>query len=79
MSVKTHLPSLAEKLDHPLTNRVIEQIAEDISDDDTEALDELLRFVPILNLIQYLNEEEWDNFATEEEMEAMRDAADQTN
>jgi hypothetical protein len=76
MSVKTHLPSLAEQPDNPLTNRVIEVIFEDVDKGlSTEALDELLRFCPKINLIQFLNEDEWDNFATEEEMEAMRNAA----
>ena len=45
-----------------LINRVIGVIKDDI-EHNIESLEELLSFVPIVNLIQYLNEDEWDNYS----------------
>lgn len=48
-----------------LVDRVIEMIQKDLRKGDTQALDELLRFCPRINLIRYLDEEEWDQFIDE--------------
>jgi hypothetical protein len=42
-----------------LIERVLEQIKADLFNDDVEAIEELLSFVPRENLIGYLPEEEW--------------------
>lgn len=52
-------------LDSPLINRVVEQIKRDIEQNDETALCELLSFVPVKNLVQYLPEEEWTKFNQE--------------
>lgn len=44
-----------------LINKVIDQISIDIYT-DIEALEELLRFVPVENLIGYLPEEYWKDY-----------------
>ena len=66
MSNPTHEPPLSEGASK-LCERVIEVIKECLDEGYTEALDELLRFTPRINLIQYLDEEEWENWMTEEE------------
>ncbi len=52
-------------LDSPLIDRVVEEIKRDIEQHDETALCELLSFVPVKNLIQYLPEEEWTKFNQE--------------
>lgn len=42
-----------------LVDEAIEQIKEQIENGDVTAIDELLRFVPIKNLIQFIPEENW--------------------
>lgn len=72
--MKTHEPPYAESKSK-LVDAVIERIRSDIERRDEEALDELLRFVPRLNLIQYLDEEEWDKFLTADEKKKMQHPA----
>lgn len=45
-----------------LIDRVIEQVKKDVADGDLTVIDELLRLIPIDNLIQSLPEEEWKDF-----------------
>lgn len=54
----------AEKkdLNSLLIEQVVFQIREDIDSNDVESLEELLRFVPVKNLIHYLPEEDWKPF-----------------
>ncbi len=58
--VGTVLPELKEVepelVKQKTIDKVIEQIKQDIKDGDVEALDELLKFIPIQNLIAYLPE-----------------------
>lgn len=58
-----HLRPMIRKINdatQALIDRVVEQIKDDIAMGDIEALEELLRFIPKENLIQYLPEEEWE-------------------
>lgn len=41
---------------------VVEQIRQDVHCGEYEALAELLTFLPVVNLIEYLPEEEWKQF-----------------
>jgi len=45
-----------------LIERVVEEINSDLFNGDTEAIEELLTFVPKENLVQYLPEEEWRKY-----------------
>lgn len=45
-----------------LIDAVLEQIKENIAEGDLTAIEELLRFVPLQNLIQFLPEEVWKNY-----------------
>lgn len=45
-----------------LIERVVEQIKDDLNTYGTEAIEELLSFCPIKNLVGYLPEEEWDKY-----------------
>jgi glutamate formiminotransferase len=45
-----------------LIERVVEQIKQDLADYGTEAIEELLGFCPIKNLVGYLPEEEWGKY-----------------
>jgi len=60
-------PSMNDQYESPLVSRVIEKMKEAFEYGDVEAVDELLRFCPRVNLIQYLPEEEWENWMTKEE------------
>lgn len=51
-----------KKLDD-LVDRVISHIEKDIREKDVTALDELLKFCPVKNLVTYLPEEEWAEFS----------------
>jgi hypothetical protein len=51
-----------EELENKLRDTVIEQIKEDIRMMDETAIDELLTFVSVENLIQYLTENKWKDF-----------------
>ena len=42
-----------------LIDRVLEEIQKDVGNGDLTAIDELLSFIPLKNLIAYLPEEEW--------------------
>lgn len=48
-----------KEIKQELIDRVLEVIESDIRQGDLTAVDELLTFVPIENLIGYLPEEEW--------------------
>jgi hypothetical protein len=52
----------SEQLFDELIEEVVSQIHYDIQSRDTEAVEELLRFCPIQNLINYLPEEKHDNY-----------------
>lgn len=52
----------ADKLKQQLIERVVEHIKRDIEYGDVESVEELLRFCPTTNLINYLPEEEWAEF-----------------
>ena len=45
-----------------LIEKVLEQIELDIHCSDLEAIEELLTFIPVENLIAYLPEEDWKPF-----------------
>ena len=45
-----------------LIEKVLEQIIVDVHCGDSEAIEELLSFCPIENLIEYLPEEDWKQF-----------------
>lgn len=45
-----------------LVDAVLERIKEDVSQGDLTAIDELLKFCPVENLIGYLPEEQWKQF-----------------
>ncbi len=51
-----------EELKQELLNDVISEITEAIRYADYEALEELLNFVPVTNLIEYLPEEVWEKY-----------------
>ncbi len=53
---------MARVENNKLIDRVIEEIKSDIEYGDTTSIDELLRFIPKENLIQFLPEEEWGQF-----------------
>jgi hypothetical protein len=53
---------MSEQLKQDLIDKVVNQIQSDIYHGDTEALSELLEFVPLKNLIYYLREDEWSIF-----------------
>ena len=59
---------MKDQYESPLTTAVVDQIKESIGMNDVEAIDELLRFCPRINLIQYLPEEEWEKWATKAEL-----------
>ena len=63
----THEPTMNEQYESPLGTRVVEEVRSAFETGDIEAFDELLRFCPRTNLIQYLPEEEWFDWMTEEE------------
>jgi hypothetical protein len=52
------------QLEQDLLDAVINQIKYDISSGDETAIDELLGFVPVENLIGYLPEDNWEKFTT---------------
>lgn len=56
------LALLNPNVQNKLIDRVIEKIKEDIADGDVTALDELLKFIPIENLIAFLPENEHKNY-----------------
>jgi len=45
-----------------LIERVLEEIKHGIAIGDVTAIEELLTFVPVENLIYFLPEEEWDDY-----------------
>ena len=51
-----------EELKEELLNDVILEIAEAFRYADYEALEELLNFIPVQNLIEYLPEELWEKY-----------------
>ena len=68
MHSKKYEPRLAES-QSPLVDAVLEEMKNAFQRKDVEAIDELLRFCPRINLIQYLPEEQWTKFMTPEEKE----------
>ena len=62
-------PMMNEQYNSPFIDAIVEQINFDLNDGYKEAFDELLRFIPRTNLVQYLPEEEWEKWMTEEELE----------
>jgi len=58
---KKYEPSYAEG-ESKLVNAVINEMKYQIEDGDWTAIDELLRFVPRENLINFLPEEKWKRF-----------------
>ena len=45
-----------------LIEKVVEQIKEDVHCGEVEAIEELLTFLPVVNLIEYLPEGDWKQF-----------------
>lgn len=45
-----------------LIETVLQQIVMDVHCGDSEAIEELLKFLPVENLIAYLPEEDWKKF-----------------
>jgi len=60
-------PLMIDQYESPLVTRVVEEIKEAVRNSDVEAVDELLRFCPRINLIQYLPEDEWEKWMTQKE------------
>ena len=56
-------PANRSQIEQDLIDAVINQIRYDISFGDETAIDELLGFVPVENLIGYLPEEDADKFS----------------
>lgn len=52
----------SQKTYDDLIETVLEQIVMDVHCGDSEAIEELLKFCPIQNLIAYLPEEDWKKF-----------------
>jgi hypothetical protein len=50
------------KLKRQAIEAAVEQIKKDIENQDVEAIEELLGFIPMKNLVYYLPEEEWIKF-----------------
>jgi hypothetical protein len=70
--MSTHEPTQLEQYESPLTSRVVKEISRCIIEEgDTEAVDELLRFCPRINLIQYLPEEEWGKWMSKDEWDSI--------
>jgi hypothetical protein len=57
-------PANRSQIEQDLIDAVINQIRYDISFGDETAIDELLGFVPVENLIGYLPEEDADKFTS---------------
>lgn len=55
----------------PLVDAVLDEMGDAFATGELEAVDELLRFIPRLNLIQFLPEEQWQKFMTKEEKEEL--------
>jgi hypothetical protein len=53
---------MMEELKQELLNDVILEITDAINHSDHEALEELLNFLPVENLIEYLPEEVWEKY-----------------
>ena len=60
-----------------LLDAVIDQIREDFSYGYSEAVYELLSFIPVKNLVHYLPEEDWEQFKDLEHARTPRDLARQ--
>lgn len=60
MIEKHKMKKLKSKED--LIETVYKQIETDINDGEIEAIEELLTFLPVENLIEYLPEEKWKQF-----------------
>lgn len=62
-------PTMSMQYESPLVSAVIEEMKRAFESGDVEAVDELLRFCPRINLIQYaIPEEEWEKWLTKEEL-----------
>ena len=53
---------MKEELDNNLIDAVIEGMKNDIDNGDVTAIQALLSFCPVNNLIQFLPEEQWNKF-----------------
>lgn len=51
-----------EKLKQQLIDDVIDKIKDDLFNGDETAIDELLNFTPIQNLINFLPERDWEKY-----------------
>jgi len=61
-------PSMSDQYDSDLVTEVVKEMKDAFEYGDLEAVDELLRFIPRTNLVQYLPEEEWEKWMTPEEL-----------
>ena len=63
-------PMMNDEYDTPLINAVMEQVKDSVISGDVESLDEVLRYIPRNNLVQYaIPEEEWEKWLNDEELE----------
>lgn len=63
-------PSMSEEYSTPFIDAVMKQVKDDVMSGYVEALDEVLRFTPRTNLVQYgIPEEEWGKWMTDEELD----------
>lgn len=53
-----------EELRNKLLEKVLEQIKMDLQDGIEDTILELLKFTPTKNLVNFLPEEDWDEFKT---------------
>ena len=56
------IPEVPDDIHFNLIDDCIEEIKENIRLNDLTAMDELLRYIPIKNLIQFLNEDKWSKY-----------------
>lgn len=63
-------PMMNKEYSTPFIDAVMEQVKKSVQSGDVESLDEVLRFIPRTNLVQYgIPEEDWEKWMTEEEFE----------
>jgi len=66
----TYEPMMSDEYSTPFIDAVMEQVKDDVMSGYVEALDEVLRFTPRTNLVQYgIPEEEWGKWMTDDELD----------
>ena len=68
MAKEKYEPLMNDQYDSPFIDAVLDEMRNAFAIEDLEAIDELLRFIPRINLVQYLPEEEWEKWMSKEEL-----------